>query len=82
MGASMPRKGEDERAGADQRWPPQLQHGLAQLVEAELLYQRGILPQATYVFNTTWKVIPEIWGAVIFRIICRVLKIICRLWPV
>jgi predicted ATPase len=28
-----------------------LQHGLAQLVEAELLYQRGILPQATYVFK-------------------------------
>ena len=28
-----------------------LQHGLAQLVEAELLYQRGILPQVTYVFK-------------------------------
>jgi class 3 adenylate cyclase/predicted ATPase len=28
-----------------------LQHGLTQLVEAELLYQRGILPQATYVFK-------------------------------
>jgi predicted ATPase len=28
-----------------------LQHGLAQLVEAELLYQRDILPQATYVFK-------------------------------
>jgi class 3 adenylate cyclase/tetratricopeptide (TPR) repeat protein len=28
-----------------------LQHGLAQLVEAELLYQRGILPQATYIFK-------------------------------
>ena len=30
---------------------PTLQHGLAQLVEAELLYQRGILPQATYLFK-------------------------------
>jgi predicted ATPase/class 3 adenylate cyclase len=28
-----------------------LQHGLTQLVEAELLYQRGILPQATYFFK-------------------------------
>jgi class 3 adenylate cyclase/predicted ATPase len=28
-----------------------LQHGLAQLVEAELLYQRGILPQAIYLFK-------------------------------
>jgi predicted ATPase len=28
-----------------------LQHGLAQLVEAELLYQRGLLPQATYLFK-------------------------------
>jgi class 3 adenylate cyclase/predicted ATPase len=28
-----------------------LQHGLAQLVEAELLYQRGRLPQATYLFK-------------------------------
>jgi class 3 adenylate cyclase len=30
---------------------PTLQHGLAQLVEAELLYQRGLLPQATYVYK-------------------------------
>ena len=30
---------------------PMLQHGLAQLVEAELLYQRGHLPQAQYVFK-------------------------------
>ena len=28
-----------------------LHQGLAQLVEAELLYQRGILPQATYLFK-------------------------------
>src|SRR5262245_6386309 len=28
-----------------------LQHGLAQLVEAELLYQRGLPPQATYLFK-------------------------------
>jgi tetratricopeptide (TPR) repeat protein len=28
-----------------------LQHGLAQLVEAELLYQRGHLPQAPYIFK-------------------------------
>jgi class 3 adenylate cyclase/tetratricopeptide (TPR) repeat protein len=28
-----------------------LQHGLARLVEAELLYQRGIFPQATYLFK-------------------------------
>jgi class 3 adenylate cyclase/predicted ATPase len=28
-----------------------LQHGLTRLVEAELLYQRGILPQATYLFK-------------------------------
>jgi class 3 adenylate cyclase/predicted ATPase len=28
-----------------------LQHGLQQLVEAELLYQRGIPPQATYLFK-------------------------------
>jgi predicted ATPase len=28
-----------------------LQHGLRQLVEAELLYQRGLLPQATYLFK-------------------------------
>jgi TOMM system kinase/cyclase fusion protein len=28
-----------------------LQQGLAQLVEAELLYQRGIPPQATYIFR-------------------------------
>ena len=28
-----------------------LQQGLRQLVEAELLYQRGILPQATYIFK-------------------------------
>jgi predicted ATPase len=30
---------------------PTLQHGLAQLVEAELLYQHGLLPQATYLFK-------------------------------
>jgi predicted ATPase/class 3 adenylate cyclase len=30
---------------------PTLQHGLAQLVEAEVLYQRGRPPQATYVFK-------------------------------
>ena len=30
---------------------PVLQHGLAQLVEAELLYQRGHLPQAQYIFK-------------------------------
>jgi class 3 adenylate cyclase/tetratricopeptide (TPR) repeat protein len=30
---------------------PVLQHGLAQLVEAELLYQRGHLPQAHYIFK-------------------------------
>src|ERR671936_2172136 len=28
-----------------------VQQGLAQLVEAELLYQRGLPPQATYVFK-------------------------------
>jgi predicted ATPase len=28
-----------------------LQHGLRQLVEAELVYQRGVLPQATYTFK-------------------------------
>src|SRR5262249_24292954 len=28
-----------------------LQHGLRQLVEAELLYQRGLPPQATYIFQ-------------------------------
>src|SRR5262249_3460652 len=28
-----------------------LQQGLRQLVEAELLYQRGLLPQATYLFK-------------------------------
>ena len=28
-----------------------LQHGLAQLVDAELLYQRGHLPQAQYTFK-------------------------------
>ncbi|MBI3247492.1 MAG: AAA family ATPase [Deltaproteobacteria bacterium] len=28
-----------------------LQQGLRQLVEAELLYQRGLLPQATYIFK-------------------------------
>jgi len=28
-----------------------LQQGLHQLVEAELLYQRGIPPQATYLFK-------------------------------
>jgi class 3 adenylate cyclase/tetratricopeptide (TPR) repeat protein len=28
-----------------------LQHGLKQLVEAELLYQRGLVPQATYLFK-------------------------------
>jgi TOMM system kinase/cyclase fusion protein len=28
-----------------------LQHGLAQLIEAELLYQRGMPPQATYLFK-------------------------------
>ncbi|MBI3795363.1 MAG: tetratricopeptide repeat protein, partial [Deltaproteobacteria bacterium] len=28
-----------------------LQHGLKQLVEAELLYQRGLLPQARYLFK-------------------------------
>ncbi len=28
-----------------------LQHGLQQLVEAELLYQRGVPPQATYLFK-------------------------------
>jgi class 3 adenylate cyclase/predicted ATPase len=32
---------------------PTLQHGLAQLVEAELLYQRGHLPQAQYIFKHT-----------------------------
>jgi class 3 adenylate cyclase/DNA-binding winged helix-turn-helix (wHTH) protein/predicted ATPase len=30
---------------------PALQHALARLVEAELLYQRGLPPQATYVFK-------------------------------
>src|SRR5262249_39068388 len=30
---------------------PTLQYGLAQLVEAELLYQRGLCPQATYLFK-------------------------------
>jgi class 3 adenylate cyclase/predicted ATPase len=30
---------------------PTLQHGLEQLVDAELLYQRGIPPQATYIFK-------------------------------
>jgi predicted ATPase len=30
-----------------------LQHALAQLVEAELLYQRGVPPQATYLFKHT-----------------------------
>jgi class 3 adenylate cyclase len=28
-----------------------LQHGLAALVDAELIYQRGLVPQATYVFK-------------------------------
>src|SRR5262249_47994373 len=28
-----------------------LQHGLRQLVDAELIYQRGLPPQATYVFK-------------------------------
>jgi tetratricopeptide (TPR) repeat protein len=28
-----------------------LQHGLRQLVEAELVYQRGVAPQATYIFK-------------------------------
>ena len=28
-----------------------LQHGLKQLVEAELVYQRGLLPQANYLFK-------------------------------
>jgi class 3 adenylate cyclase/tetratricopeptide (TPR) repeat protein len=28
-----------------------LQHALAQLVEAEMLYQRGVAPQATYIFK-------------------------------
>ena len=28
-----------------------LQHGLRQLVEAELVYQRGVPPQATYTFK-------------------------------
>jgi predicted ATPase len=28
-----------------------LQHGLKQLVEAELIYQRGLLPQARYIFK-------------------------------
>ena len=35
-------------------WPVEedtLQQGLAQLVDAELLYQRGLLPQARYVFK-------------------------------
>jgi predicted ATPase len=30
---------------------PTLQHGLRQLVEAELVYQRGVPPQATYTFK-------------------------------
>jgi hypothetical protein len=30
---------------------PTLQHGLAQLVDAELVYQRGLPPQATYLFK-------------------------------
>jgi predicted ATPase len=30
---------------------PTLQHSLAQLIEAELLYQRGQPPQATYIFK-------------------------------
>jgi predicted ATPase len=28
-----------------------LQHELGRLIEAELLYQRGLLPRATYVFK-------------------------------
>jgi predicted ATPase/DNA-binding winged helix-turn-helix (wHTH) protein len=31
--------------------PEALQHGLRQLVEAEILYQRGVPPQTTYVFK-------------------------------
>ena len=31
--------------------PRTLQHGLQQIVEAELIYQRGLPPQARYVFE-------------------------------
>jgi predicted ATPase/class 3 adenylate cyclase len=52
LGATIGRDFAYELLQAVSLWDePTLQHGLQQLVEAELLYQRGVLPQATYLFK-------------------------------
>jgi predicted ATPase/class 3 adenylate cyclase len=52
LGATIGRHFAYELLQAVSLWDePTLQHGLRQLVEAELLYQRGVLPQATYLFK-------------------------------
>ena len=52
LGATLGREFSYELLQAVSPWDEAtLQHGLQQLVEAELLYQRGLPPQATYLFK-------------------------------
>jgi class 3 adenylate cyclase/predicted ATPase len=52
LGATLGREFSYELLHAVSLWDEgTLQHGLRQLVEAELLYQRGLPPQATYLFK-------------------------------
>ena len=52
LGATLGREFSYELLQAVSPWEEEtLQQGLRQLVEAEFLYQRGVPPQATYVFK-------------------------------
>ena len=52
LGATLGREFSYELLQAVSPWDEgTLQHGLQQLVEAEFLYQRGLPPQATYLFK-------------------------------
>src|SRR5262249_6009064 len=52
LGATLGREVSYELLQAVSPWDEEtLRHGLQQLVEAEFLYQRGLLPQATYLFK-------------------------------
>src|SRR5207237_3862512 len=52
LGATLGREFSYELLQAVSPWDEgTLRHGLQQLVEAELLYQRGLPPQATYLFK-------------------------------
>jgi TOMM system kinase/cyclase fusion protein len=52
LGAVLGREFSSELIRAVAPWDePTLQRGLAQLVDAELIYRRGLLPRATYLFK-------------------------------